>query len=211
MDSTCFACRPGPNTGEGARWLCWEHKRACALSDGASLYATLALAEPPDGPLEGSALGWLYSPVYVVDARGIRVRAWTSFAAGGMAVLEDRFGAEDPFEFWMCEREDAVGLLAELSARGDPSRAGALASGPEGLRERSREALDLAQDMWLWRRQIKARHDALGRWPASFEELTAVLTGVTPRAPVDAADTAFFFENLRRLAIRRYQGRRAPA
>jgi len=81
MDSTCFACRPGPSTAKEPRWLCWEHKRTCELSDGALLYATLALAEPPDGPLEGSALGWLYSPVYVVDARGIRIRAWTSAPA----------------------------------------------------------------------------------------------------------------------------------
>ena len=111
--------------------LCPEHTNACVLVDGAPLLATLALATPPDGPLEGSALGWLYNPVFAVDRAGHRQRGWTSFVAGGMAVLQDRFEAHDAFEFWMCERADmAQVLMKSLGPSRCPTR---LAGGAQGL------------------------------------------------------------------------------
>jgi hypothetical protein len=42
--------------GSEARAPCLEHKQACELADGASLFQTLALAAPKEGPLEGSGL-----------------------------------------------------------------------------------------------------------------------------------------------------------
>ena len=77
MHIDCFACLPAAPRGPEPRMLCMDHKCACVLADGALLHTTLALASPPDAPLEGSSLGWLYNPVFVVTAvlaRGRRPR-----------------------------------------------------------------------------------------------------------------------------------------
>jgi hypothetical protein len=180
--------------------------------DGASLYQTLALAAPAEGPLEGSGLGWLYNPVFVVDQNGTRQRAFAVFAAGGMAVLEDRFGAEDNFEFWMYQRQDLVGtLLAELAGLHVGNQPGAPPTTALSLKGPSREAFALALDMWRWQRAIGARHSALGHWPTSLEALQGLLAEA-PEAPrVDAAAECEFIKTLRRLALRKFKADRTPA
>ncbi len=168
----CFACRPYASPGTEVRALCGHHKNTCVLADGAPLYATLAQAEPPNSQLEGSLLGWLYNPVFVVDSAGHRRRAWTVFAAGGMAVFEDRFEAKDVFEFWMrwCERPDMVRLLKLVSR---------LAHAPEDFQAAFKRSLRpeilWAYHLWEMERRIDERRKALGRWPKSFEELTQIL------------------------------------
>lgn len=112
MSPDCFACHPGPSNESDLRALCMSHERSCRLADGALLQETLELATPPEGPLEGSLLAWLYNPVFVIDRDGTRQRGWADFAGGGLAVLEDRFASRNAFEFWMCESTNGIELLA---------------------------------------------------------------------------------------------------
>jgi hypothetical protein len=183
--------------------LCSDHKSACVLADGASLDATLALAKPADGPLEGSSLGWLYNPVFVVDSARLRHRGWTSFAGGGMAVLEDRFEAQDAFAFWMCERAEMVELLTDLSTQGYDSSA--------VLKNSFRPRLLMAYDMWVWSRAIEEKRAALGRWPASFEELRDILSVPKSMGSPNQHDEAAFLAILAPIAKRRLSSSRAPA
>ena len=208
METTCFACRPGFGVGSGARALCPRHKQACELSDGSMLSERLASVTPNDGQLEGSSLGWLYNPVSVVDDQGHRRRAWTSFVGGGMAVLEDRFGAADPFEFWMCERDDMTALLATIRKAGD---AGEVRTFMRSLPQPSQEAFGLALSMWLWHRQVSERYRALGRWPQSFEELSRVLESADVTEALEQTELPHFVEHLAQLAHKRLSGPHAPA
>ena len=211
MEPSCFACNPASRAGPEPRFLCGEHKQTCRLPDGELLSDALARARPPDSPLEGSALGWLYNPVSVRDALGAERRGWADFAAGGMAVYEDRFGAEDFFAFWMLERPDMVALLTAVEryrSRHVPSDLQVVVT---TLTRGLREAFDLALDEWLWLRDVEARHRALGRWPATFAELERVLRTRTSSAPATVAQTAAFLERLEQLQGRRIATRRAPA
>lgn len=186
LPDDCFACRPDAPAGPELRRLCADHKRACVLADGAPLYATLALAKPPDWPLEGSSLGWLYNPVFVVDSAGRRQRGWTSFVAGGMAVFEDRFEPKDPFEFWMYQRPDMVELLKGVSMLPSAPR-----NSPAVIESSLQSAFLWAYRNWEWHRAIEKRSNALGRWPASFEEVAEVLRStdsVSNQSPQDEAD-----------------------
>lgn len=198
MHIDCFACLPDAPHGSEARWLCPDHKYACVLTDGALLRTTLELASPPDAPLEGSSLGWLYNPVFVVDSSGHRQRGWTDFAAGGMAVLEDRFKVKDAFEFWMCEREEMVELLMDL-----PAFASASPDSRARLKRSLRPALVTAYDMWVWKRAIDARRTALGRWPTSFVELTAILRLTASARNLIPEDEAEFLAILAPIAAQR--------
>lgn len=186
--------------------LCPDHKGACILADGAPLPATLALAKPPDGPLEGSSLGWLYNPVFVVDRAGHRQRGWTSFAGGGMAVVEDRFEAQDAFEFWMCERDDMVELLLNL-----PALARAPRDSHAVLKASLRPAFLVAYGMWVWNRAIMERRTALGHWPTSFAELMDILGSPTSTRGLSPQDEAGFLAILAPIAKRRLASSRAPA
>jgi hypothetical protein len=171
----------------------------------------LARAKPPGSPLEGSALGWLYNPVYVRDATGAQRRGWADFAAGGMAVIEDRFDAEDRFAFWMLERPDMVELLTAVErnrSRHGPSDVQAIVT---TLTRGLREAFSLALDQWLRSLEVEARHRALGRWPATFVELEGVLREPATSAQATVARTAAFLERLEQLLGRRTVTSRAPA
>ena len=189
--------------GSGARALCPRHTQACELSDGSTLFERLASVTPVDGQLEGSALGWLYNPVFVVDDDGHRRRAWTSFVGGAMAVLEDRFGAADFFECWMCERDDMTALLATIRSAGDASD---VRTFMRGLPDPSREAFGFALSVWLWHRQVSERYRALGRWPQSFEELSRVLKTADVTEAPKQTELRHFVEHLAQLARKRLSG-----
>lgn len=203
MEPTCYACKPGPGAGPNPRMLCLHHKQVCQLPDGAPLYETLALVAPPDGQLEGSALGWLYNPVFVVDDVGNRQRGWTSFQGGGVAVLEDRFGAADPFQFWMCEREEMVRFLEEIDKLTTLDWDHVLKAGQSTTLG---NAAFSAWDMWLWGSAIAARRLALGRWPTSFTELTHLLEHSEVPLPRDTPHAGEFLAALTELARRRREG-----
>lgn len=109
----CFACTPRTRAAalreDCPGWLCLDHKEQCTLAEGVSLNSALHRAQPPGAPLEGSALAYVYNPVFVAGNTGETLKGWADFAGGGMAVLEDRFGASNRFEHWALER---VGLRA---------------------------------------------------------------------------------------------------
>jgi hypothetical protein len=114
----CFLCTPQrevaaehPYRWSSPRALCVMHKSGALLENGEPLAEALGRL----GSVEGSTLAWIFNPVRVgADAR----RGWTDFAAGGMAVFEDRFGAESYFEFRAFEC-DADLLYAVHCASGD--------------------------------------------------------------------------------------------
>jgi len=117
----CFVCdadkpRETERPWEWAapRVLCDRHDRAVRLSDGQPLREVLVRVTPPDGPLEGSLLGWIFNPVVWRDSDGREVRAWTDFAAGGMAVLEDRYAAADYFDFYALTSSSGLDFLYAL-------------------------------------------------------------------------------------------------
>jgi hypothetical protein len=125
-----------------------------------------------------------------------------------MAVLEDRFGATDPFEFWMYERDDMGALLTAVGEMGDVVEPRTVL---ENLTRPSREAFALALRMWCWYRDVADRCRVLGRWPASFEELTALLAEPDPDDPMQPAEIRPFLEQLARLASKRRYEPDAPA
>jgi hypothetical protein len=194
----CFACLPGIPADSEPRMLCLEHKRTCVLADGTSLHTALERVKPADDPLEGSSLGWLYNPVFVIDSARHRQRGWTSFAGGGMAVLEDRFEAQDPFELWMCERTDMVELLTALSPF-----ARAPSDSTVTLNNSLRPRFLLAYEMREWNRAIEERRAALGRWPSSFAELVNVLASPASSPILSRSDEAMFLAVLADLARKR--------
>jgi hypothetical protein len=207
VDATCFACHSSPGVVGGPRALCPQHKQGCTLPDGSLLSATLALVTTEGGQLEDSSLGWLYNPVFVVNDQGDRCQAWTSFVGGGMAVLEDRFGATDPFEFWMCERDDMVTLLAAVSSASEVREPRTVL---ENLPQPAREALSLAYRTWRWSRQVAERHHVLGDWPRSFEQLTALLRPLDGIDLAESGEMPQFLECLVALAHKRLS-RQSPS
>lgn len=165
----CFICRPSPSPPKDEPWewsfprpLCGAHKRTVVLEDGQALEAVLKRAEPSDQPLEGGPLAWIYNPVYVSVEPGPRIRAWTDFAAGGMAVFEDRFAAESYFEFVALEVPDAVSFLYLVHLTGVD--AASVRSQAELLRSLIPTATSEAHH---W----KGRDYGSGPW-AGFERLT---------------------------------------
>ena len=200
----CFACAPRSATealhDRSPGGLCLDHKRRCKLPDGTSLLDTLACATPQDGQLEGSQLAYIYNPVFVVGASGQTQRGWTDFAAGGMAVLEDRFGAANRFENWALELDSLHALwrpLLEVHARdGTSTDLRALAvtldsRGPERglawlnwfLFRRGQDVKELrwesmqfclaaALSNWRLHRHVEERRARAGSpWPSSFADL----------------------------------------
>lgn len=117
-DSDCFACRPEaprarevPPLWSSPRHLCMHHKSTCFVSSGELVSDVLQRAKPAGYPLEGSALAFVYNPVYVKSESGVVVRGWAAFVGGGMGVFEDRFGAECYFDCYGMENHSAVSLL----------------------------------------------------------------------------------------------------
>lgn len=113
----CFACNftsPPPEGASSPRVLCMEHKARCRVEDGELLSVVMKRAEPTGYPLEGSGLALIYNPVCVDSRTGCRLRGWTDFVAGCMAVFEDRFLVRNRFEFWVLEAGYAGDLLQAI-------------------------------------------------------------------------------------------------
>jgi hypothetical protein len=172
--------------------LCPRHERDLRLPDGRPLREALGRVAPKDGPLEGSLLGWIFNPVEWQGPDGSRVRAWTDFAAGGMAVLEDRYGAEDYFEFSALASSPGLDFLYALRlALDEPSTPRPV---PGGHREnvallwstyqhvsetkglafvrRVDEGLRRLMDRWNSEARFRDHRAQVGRrWPDSYAEL----------------------------------------
>jgi hypothetical protein len=201
--------------------LCPSHKVALELEDGQQVEAVLDRVTPTDNPLEGSLLGWIFNPVFVKAGADQKMTAWTDFAAGGMAVFEDRFYARSYFQFRACEVARAVDLLYVLrSAAGTRT---VLTSTEELLavvvaeenamrhvvRGPLRGAVEGFQDLVrAWNFQLalsRVRGSRRRLWPESFAELSdwikeCRLDGEGPVAGTEAP----FLRELGELALRRF-------
>lgn len=232
QSESCFACEgpsatppvETPGAWSTPRGLCLRHKRWTRVVDGELLHRVMSPAKPEGHPLEGSKLAWLYNPVTIVDYRGVTVRCWNDFAAGGRAVLEDRFDAATYFDFAACERWGAVDVLFALHESG----AGALTPGEllEVALEARRiqpdahsidgpiVALEVLWEVFLCERAIAARRSETRRdWPASFAELKSWLTHEGPeftrRGWQDCPEAGEFARRLLHLAEVRHGSRQA--
>ncbi|HET6897283.1 MAG TPA: hypothetical protein VFK70_03005 [Vicinamibacteria bacterium] len=195
----CFVCdadepRESERPWEWAppRMLCRRHERDVRLPDGQPLRDVLARVAPPQGPLEGSLLGWIFNPVVWRGPDGREVRAWTDFAAGGLGLLEDRYGAADYFDFHALTSPAALDFLYALRlALDDPSaprpvpggnlanmglvyaacRCVSNAKGP-AFWKRPNDGLSRLMDRWNSAALLADRRAQAGRaWPQSFDEL----------------------------------------
>jgi hypothetical protein len=201
MTVRCFACEPTSSPGGILRALCASHKATCELSDGAQLSTMLSRAEPPDYPLDGSGLAWVYNPVFVRGRDGTRLRGWTDFVAGGVAVYEDRFASRDVFEFWMCQRKEMAELLRGVRARfgsGSIDWTTLLGIGEASWANRAK----VAWHCWYGHRIVQQRRLALGRWPDSSQELEALFQNSDPPVPRESPDLQAFLNTLSELAER---------
>ena len=223
----CFRCRPDavqpPETAwnwSAPRSLCSSHKRLLRLEDAQLLQDALDRATPDDDELEGSTLGWIYNPVFMDAGAGVAVKGWTDFAAGGMAVFEDRFGARSCFEFRALEAPWAVDLLYAIRLAG-PAGAGvatlqallgavvaAKAAVPPDLPGRRGlwEGLDDLTRAWNVRLRLDRIRKRVGRlWPQSFGELGSWIDeafhGVNE---IEPGTEASFCHELAALAVRRF-------
>ena len=216
----CFACTPRTQAAAVRNalpgGLCLEHKARCKLPDGTALSTALRRAEPPLGPLEGSLLAYVYNPVFVVASDGQPLKGWTDFAGGGMAVLEDRFGAASRFEHWALENNGLRSLWRPLllahSRYGErldlPALADTLDRPPRQDRIQSllswpwrpsraqaprrwasiRHCVEAAMANWEMQNTVEQRRaGASSPWPSSFAELTAWVAS-EPRATVLPSD-----------------------
>jgi hypothetical protein len=232
-ESQCFVCdadtpRETERPWEWAapRVLCGRHDRALRLSDGQPLSEVLARVAPPDGPLEGSLLGWIFNPVVWRDPDGREVRAWTDFVAGGMAVLEDRFGAADYFDFHALTSSSGLDFLYALrlalddAATPRPVPGGqqanmallftvcqhvAKAKGP-AFWTRVDGGFRRLMDRWNSEARLVDRRAQVGRlWPRSFGELQEWLSLSGLAEPdVRLVRGRSFFVALAALAQRRF-------
>jgi hypothetical protein len=193
--AACFLCTPAVVTlRESAyewsepRTLCAPHKRDVRLDDGQSLADALIAIEP----LEGGLLAGIFNPVLIDSSAR---RGWTDFAAGGMAIFEDRFSAQTYFEFRACEFDRNVDLLYGLHSLA--AEAGALpvpatnkdvldllqrlaaresAAMPAALREpsRGRGAMEGLRDLvraWQFDQHLRVLRGRNGTpWPRSAAE-----------------------------------------
>lgn len=233
----CFVCDAGQPRDAERPWewapprlLCGRHERDVRLSDGQPLREALARVAPPDGPLEGSLLGWIFNPVVWRDPDGREVRGWTDFAAGGMAVLEDRYGAADYFDFYALTSSSGLDFLYALRlALDEPATPRPVPGGQEanvallfsvcqhvakvkgpafwahvdgGLRR--------LMDRWNSETRLADRRARAGRrWPDSFAELEEWLSLSGLAEPdVRPVRGRSFFVALAELAQRRFPGSR---
>jgi hypothetical protein len=202
----CFVCRPGVARAAEApyewswptRALCVRHKVGLTLEDGQALKAVLGRVQPPDQQLEGGPLGWIYNPVFVAVETGPLLKGWTDWAAGGMAVFEDRFSARDYFEFSALELPGPVDFLYTLRCRRERGFAFQTARDLfELLLEAARERAWAERRgpvsghgtlMEAWGRELRLRaiRARAGRlWPESWEDLLAWIEALsrTPGRP----------------------------
>lgn len=229
----CFVCdadepRETERPWEWAppRRLCRRHERDVRLPDGQPLRDVLARVAPPRGPLEGSLLGWIFNPVVWRGPDGRELRAWTDFAAGGMALLEDRYGAADYFHFYAVTSPPGLDFLYGLrlalddasSPRplpgGNRANVGLIyatcqcvsnAKGP-AFWKRPNDGLSRLMDRWNSESRLVDRRIQAGRrWPESFDELQAWLSmsGLAEPDLLPLRGRSFFIE-LAALAARRF-------
>jgi len=234
----CFVCdadkpRETERPWEWAapRLLCGRHDRDLRLSDGQSLREVLARVAPPDGPLEGRLLGWIFNPVVWRDPDGREVRAWTDFAAGGMGILEDRYGAADYFEFHALTSSSGLDFLYALRLALDEPSTPRPAPGGHGANmamifatykgvsnakgpafgKRVDEGLRRLMDRWNSEARLADHRAQVGRqWPHSFDELLEwqSLFGLA-EPDVRPVGGRSFFVALAALAERRFPSIRA--
>jgi len=227
-EPSCFRCNAafGPRADAPWAWsepraLCPSHKVGLELEDGQRLEAVLHRVEPPDSPLEGSVLGWIFNPVFARTGVDQKIVAWTDFAGGGMAVFEDRFLARSYFEFRAFELQRAVDLLYALRAVSTPRTEwtstsellAAVAAEERAMPHPGHGPLRGAVEGWrdlveVWNFQLQLSHirNARGRlWPESFAELLDWIKECGSDAWEPLAGTeASFRRDLDALALRRF-------
>jgi hypothetical protein len=232
-DPPCFVCDADepreterPWDWAAPRALCGRHDRAVWLPDGQPLGEVLARVAPSDGPLEGSLLGWIFNPVVWRYPDGRQARAWTDFVGGGMAILEDRYGAADAFEFYALTSPSGLDFLYALRlVLDEPSTPTPLpgglqanvaliftvckrvesAKGPAFWR-RVDDGLRRLTDRWNSGARLADRRAQAGRqWPHSFAELQEWLAMSGLAEPdVRRVDGRSFFVTLAARARRRF-------
>jgi len=226
-EPSCFFCNPVADRRVDVPWawstpraLCPSHKVDLELEDGQLLERALARAAPPDHPLEGSTLAWIFNPVFLEVGAVGKTRAWTDFAAGGMAVFEDRFLARSYFEFRALELAHAVDLLYELrlaaaagtSATSMKQLATVIAAAensrprdaPGPLRGPIEGLVDLS-DAWNFQLRLNRVRSSRGHlWPESFVELADWISecSLGPEGLVDSEEP--FLRKLDELVQRRF-------
>jgi len=224
----CFRCNTGANRPAEVPWdwsspraLCPSHKVALELEDGQLLDTVLDRVTPPDHPLEGSLFAWIFNPVYLNVGPDQRTKGWADFAAGGMAVFEDRFLAKGYFEFRAFEVARAVDLLyaVRLAAAAGPSMVtvrelmaaivAAETNTPRGAQGPLRGPIEGLRDLiqvWNFQYQLDRVRSSLGRlWPESFVELNNWIEECSlAYEELDPGTDKSFVRGLTELAFRRF-------
>jgi len=223
----CFRCNTGahrsvetPRNWSEPRALCLSHKVDLEMEDGQRLDVVLSRVAPPDHPLEGSLLARIFNPV-VMEIGAHRGRGWVDFAAGGMAVFEDRFHARSYFEFHAFEAPGAVDVLyavrrtvaagSSVVTMVDVLDAIVEAERAEPRDERGRlraqRGFGALIPIWTFQDRLDRVRATLSRlWPGSFEELGHWIEecGVDGETLNPSAE-APFVRVLNDLALRRFQ------
>ncbi len=187
----CFVCEPvSEEPAEEA--YSWSRPRlACCgyetarLEDGTPLEDVLQAITPAGWPLEGSGISDLLGIVTFSGPCG-EVQGLTSFAAGGRAFFEVRFGASSPTEWVACETPGIVSHLCVardegLGYRESLSRMIAL-MGEDSSRGRAVAkffdfpSANLVQLLRKERAIMRSRSTANKRWPWSPEEVSRRLS-----------------------------------
>lgn len=221
QDPECFLCpsegRPDPVEvpwdWSMPRALCVSHKTGLTVEDGETLGSLMDRVAPPDGYLEGSGLAFIYNPVFVRAEDGRVVKGWTDFAAGGMAVFEDRFAAANYFEHRALETPRGVDLLHALRSQRAPATwddlydrlASESCDSEAGLPARPIEGYRDLVHYWNLGRHIARRRAATGRqWPESWDELCDWLVAPLDRWTPELGTEEAFHAALESLCARRF-------
>jgi len=225
---TCFRCVPEPAAARetpymwsSPRALCIAHKSEALLDDGERLSSVLAAIQP----IEGGLLAFVFNPVRTGTHRG-----WTDFAAGGMAVYEDRFAARSYLEFRAFEVPWNVDLLFALHhygmAHGDlpaPTSDKELLDFVLALVTQESKMLSSAlrdsipgrglqqglsdlSHAWRFEHNLRLlREQRRKRWPHSMDEAIEWVKGCSQRAPTFDTDALIaLLPQLEALAARRF-------
>lgn len=145
-------------------------------------------------------LAYVYNPVFVDVGDESMVKGWTDFAAGGMAVFEDRFGARDLVEVRAFSDLETRRLLRTIAAHGTAFPAptwrtrlrrwmGRTLPGPDDL-----ERLFVLWSLWQGCQRVQRHRAAAARmWPRSFAELLRwlELPAESNSEPVDMTSSEF--------------------
>jgi hypothetical protein len=232
----CFVCAPGappplerPWYWTSPRAMCLAHKSDLRLEDGQPLRDVLARVAPPDQPLEGGPLAWIFNPVFARASDGRALRGWTAFAAGGMAVFEDRFGATSYFEACAFQAPNALDVLYALRETAESPFHPDLAPALSRSRDRFQallavyQAAPAAQDRYVsaeygvaggvaflmrtWNQQVRLQQirQERGRlWPESYDDLLEWIEHCGRGAQEQVSREQPFFPTLFNLAQRRF-------